>query len=526
MLRNEGKVAEEGKEAAAEGKGAEDTGRKEEGKHDEGEVRDGKSEGKEVESLGCVEIDSSARLGSLVLESFLVAYSDEIAAECLAYVREGASLTVTDTFGDTALHLALKHGFVETFKGILTINLTEQGRTGIALALNTKNRDGNTPLMLAIIKKDLRSYKEILHYAAANPGVIDFNLTNNKGLTALMLVVRDKDFSLALLTDLLSLLDKKQLNFTNASTEGKSAAHLAAIHNKDKLHLLIDTGKLDVECKTSTGVTLLMYAAKFCSIKTALLLLGQVPDERKDAYNDAVDSNGKNAVMYLLEGGSEVGDLLRILLSAENINEQDIRGNTALIYAAANDNASAVRHLLGVGAYVSLTNKAGHDALSMAALKGKVLAAQAILDSATELTAAMLRKAIKVADNEKERLSRNRAGSELELSLRGACVRKNSEKIEAVNNIKGKLVEALREKFVSDTDVKRLSFTDARPKVVATGVVAGAGAASAPAARLRRRASECSPLLRQALTRTALEAVTRGSDASIGAGVTTKPGKK
>ena len=85
----------------------------------------------------------------------------------------------------------------------------------------------------------------------------------------------------------------------------------------------------------------------------------------RGAYVDAQDHEGLTPLMYA--AASMTSEQVRVLLEAgANVNTADSEGMTALMYAVDNEDASPVRYLLAHGANVHLKCSDGQTALDRA----------------------------------------------------------------------------------------------------------------------------------------------------------------
>ncbi|KAG8363459.1 hypothetical protein BUALT_Bualt19G0024700 [Buddleja alternifolia] len=103
---------------------------------------------------------------------------DELMEKCPDCIRDVTS------FGETALHLAVKYYKFEVFKSLLQW----LERLGIMEVVNSKDKDGNTALHYAASRKQLEVVELLLDGNATTRNVVEVNAKNSNGLTAMDLL--------------------------------------------------------------------------------------------------------------------------------------------------------------------------------------------------------------------------------------------------------------------------------------------------------------------------------------------------
>ncbi|KAG8363461.1 hypothetical protein BUALT_Bualt19G0024900 [Buddleja alternifolia] len=103
---------------------------------------------------------------------------DELMEKCPDCVRDVTS------FGETALHLAVKYYKFEAVKSLLQW----LERVGIMEVVNSKDKDGNTVLHYAASRKQLEIVELLLDQNTATRNVIEVDAKNSNGLTAMDLL--------------------------------------------------------------------------------------------------------------------------------------------------------------------------------------------------------------------------------------------------------------------------------------------------------------------------------------------------
>jgi N-acyl-D-amino-acid deacylase len=270
-----------------------------------------------------------------------------------------------------------------------TRTLLDRGRS-----VEGRDRDGNTPLMLAALHGDAALVKLLLARRA------DPRAANDEGTTALLWSIDDRDKLEALLaagadpraaaksgfTPLIAaanyhanasavkLLLDHGADAKQTSPAGTTALLLAAGSDPDAVKLLLEHGA-DARSRNAAGATPLHVAAARGDAKSATLLLdaGADPNVRDVAL-------GRTPLHWAAQAGSaEVVALLLARGADPNVRET-LNGMTALMEAAACDRGGnqAALALLEAGADPKPTDRRGIGAMAWALRRGEAGLARAI----------------------------------------------------------------------------------------------------------------------------------------------------
>ncbi|XP_068948969.1 KN motif and ankyrin repeat domain-containing protein 4-like [Petaurus breviceps papuanus] len=151
-----------------------------------------------------------------------------------------------------------------------------------------------------------------------------------------------------------------------ADDNGNTALHYSVSHsNFPIVKLLLDTGVCEVDRQNKAGYTAVMITP-LASAETDedMEVVGKLL--KQGNVNIQAAQGGQTALM--LGVSHDRGDMVKALLTCHaDVNLQDNDGTTALMVAARHGNTDMVKVLLAhPGCNATLTNKAGHTALSMA----------------------------------------------------------------------------------------------------------------------------------------------------------------
>jgi ankyrin repeat protein len=271
----------------------------------------------------------------------------------LTSLRMNVSSTNIDTRGArgaTLLMHAAAFGNVETVRFLI-----DSGAD-----INAKNDLGATALLWAA--RDPDKARLLIEHGA------DVNVQSKQGRTPLMLAAfRDGG------SDIVALLLAKGSNVNARDGVGDTALLLAAeIGNIETMRLLIAKGA-DVHAINRYGDSTLFAAARGHRIEAVRLMIDKGVDPNLATTWFPSVRNGQIAQLKLvaLDRAANFGpvEMVRDLLKAgANVNVQDSRGLTPLMFAvsAENQNAEIVRTLIAAGADVKIRSVTGETALDWA----------------------------------------------------------------------------------------------------------------------------------------------------------------
>ncbi len=209
-----------------------------------------------------------------------------------------------DAFGFTALSQAYEYGYDNIVKTIIKspkldinnalLNAAKQGQNVLEFLLgstnfdiNTKDKDGNTALMLAVRYNNTNSVNVLLNYYKKK--LEDINVKNNNGETALTLAIRynNKDI-------IKHILKEANIEINVKNNEGVSPLILAIkLDNQEIVQELISDIRTNVNIKDDYGNTPLILAADQGDGAIVKMLINN-PNVDIDIAND----NGYTALYY------------------------------------------------------------------------------------------------------------------------------------------------------------------------------------------------------------------------------------
>ncbi|XP_023316956.1 ankyrin-1-like [Trichogramma pretiosum] len=267
-----------------------------------------------------LQINTQNMLGNTALH-LLLCYGHTEAAELL--LRLGADVNVANVEGQTSLHLICKIGYGEDFIALFFSFCDETNQT---VEVNARDRDGNTPLHLAL-RFGLSSVKKVtklLLDRGANPSA-----ANNDGSTPLHYICENYRHN-----DLLEMFLTK--------TQGKEPL-------------------VEIDARDNRGETPLHLALRCNNMAEArkLLTLG--------ADSTVVDSELATPLHLVCKSDYDRCDMAKLLFDMNRqisqINARDKEGNLPLHCALEKDNIELFEWLLRKGADPGLANFMGVTAL-------------------------------------------------------------------------------------------------------------------------------------------------------------------
>lgn len=215
------------------------------------------------------------------------------------------------------------------------------------IGINNKDFTGQTPLYLALSKKDFSTVKLLINSGANVNG--DINTSFNRGLTFLCFAVNQGDLeTVALMIDAGANVNARSTIYHDSSplhqsgTVAYAPLTLAITYgNTDMAKMLLEKGA-NVNCKDNFDNTPLIYASLMGHTEMVRILIDM------NADINSRNTWGKTALMYAAFAGHK--DIIETLLSTgADIHTRDNNGGTALLYAYQKQNDTIVNLLRSYG---------------------------------------------------------------------------------------------------------------------------------------------------------------------------------
>lgn len=283
------------------------------------------------------------------------------------------NVNVQDEEGFTPLMNAIREREIEIVKILLEHN---------ADVTKIKDNSGRNAFFWAAVLDELEMLKLFEKY---NP---DFNVSDNYGSNALFFTRKAETVNYL-------LKNGADINKKNKSGRTPLIQHSLAYENQDHVKFLLEKGA-DINAQDNEGVTTLMFAVQTDKTKIIDICLSEKADinikdnEGKTALFHTISSFGilenvksmtenmfgdyaktdyvKN---YMNQKKMEETDtairLIKLLVSnGADINAQDNKGNTLLMYAIALRNEPLINEILKLNPDVNIKNKEGKTANDIA----------------------------------------------------------------------------------------------------------------------------------------------------------------
>ncbi|XP_072674994.1 ankyrin repeat domain-containing protein 26-like isoform X1 [Canis lupus baileyi] len=296
-------------------------------------------------------------------------------------LRKGADVNTKDFKDNTALHYAAYEGNISIARKLL-LNKGD---------IEAKNKDGLTPLLLAINEKKEKmvaflvekaninavdyAKRSCLHLACANGHedmvklLVDrkcqLNLRDVENTTALLKAVQSQDEACV------DILLKHGANPDLKDIKGNTALHYAALGDNVTIAQKLLLKKVNMEIRNKDGLTPLLLAINEKKEKMVAFLV-------EKANINAVDYAKRTALHLACAIGRE--DMVKLLVDRHcQLNLCDGEDRTALVKAIQCQEEACVTILLEHGADPKVKDNKGNTALHYAAHEGIVSIAEKLL---------------------------------------------------------------------------------------------------------------------------------------------------
>ena len=273
----------------------------------------------------------------------------------------GADFNAVTTYGRTLLLMAATNNYTQSIKFLL--DTTDQ-KQAISCVDERNTKNGSTALMDSSRRRDTIDAMKILlqEYNAA------VNLVDNYGESALHYAVVNGN------VDGIHLLLAHNAKRNMGNKDGTTALMFSS-QKHDRIgvaKILLEEYDVDVDFVDNYGDSALHYSAKNGNVAGIRLLLDH------NADMNMTNKNGTTPLMISCQKKDRIA-AVKILLQEYNVNLVDNYGQSALHYAAANDNVDAIRLLLDHKANINMANKKGLTPLMYSIKKQHRIGAATIL---------------------------------------------------------------------------------------------------------------------------------------------------
>ena len=309
-------------------------------------------------------------------------------------VEAGADVRATNAGRSTCLMFAAYNGHTDAVRylvGLPEVDLSPQGRdnytalhdaveqkhTDVGQVLidagadiETKNVDGNSPLLLASISGELTTMTKLVKAGA------DVRATNAGRSTCLIFAAYNGH------TDAVRyLVGLPEVDLSPQGRGNYTALH-DAVEQKhaDVVEVLICAGA-DIETKNVEGRSPLLLASVSGELTTVQMLVEAGADVR------ATDTEGYTCLIFAAYDGHT--DTVRYLVSLPEVdlNHQDNRNFTALHDAVEEKHADVVEVLIDAGADIETKNVDGRSPLHLASVSGPLTTVKMLVEAGADVRA-------------------------------------------------------------------------------------------------------------------------------------------
>ncbi len=279
----------------------------------------------------------------------LIIPRDKLSETYHLLIRYRADLNQADTYGDTVLHTAT---MLKANSSIIK-SLVEGGAD-----INARNKEGVTPLAIAIQAQDINTIKLLTENGAS----IHTQDTHGKSPLSMAFEMSNEVFEATL----------NENNCQTQDSEGNTPLHIALINNApmSKIQHIIGLTS-DVNIRNRDGDSPLYLAASKNMEQIGKLLL----EKGADIFSTNKDNN--SPLRLALKEGGKLQDWL---ITSKTIVSTDGSGNTVLHYAADWEYDKAIKTLLEKGADINAKNANGETCLFNAAKSNNPQIIQLLVD--------------------------------------------------------------------------------------------------------------------------------------------------
>ena len=262
-------------------------------------------------------------------------------------VEKGANpYNINSRNGDSILHHAIRSKCLDSVECLLEAQCDP----------NCKNRDGLTPLHIAVEVESTDIVKELLHHGA------DSNVAYpHDGGTVLHHACRFN-----FLPIFQYLLKTVKCNPNEKNDAGESPLHIATVWKDGSFELVKELieGGADPNVQDNDGNTLLHYACKNVGLKISMSCFNYLLDCKMCDPN-IKNRDGSTPIHLINQGPKRLSVIDEMISKRANIHQPDGNSDTLLHKACKAGESETVIHLLGLKCDPNSMNKAGQTPLQV-----------------------------------------------------------------------------------------------------------------------------------------------------------------
>ena len=266
-------------------------------------------------------------------------------------LRKGAKINLKDAKGNTA------YSFSEVKKNTKMMSLLEKHGARISkenkrrIPSNIKRKAGQWPILITSAWRGQNDILLRLLKNKKNP-----NITDSDGNTALMRAAERNNLKAT------KLLLKHSASVNKKNNKGLNALMIAASNKNTNIleHLISKKAKLNLRDKN--GMSALMHSASTGGIRNFKILL------KTKANINYIDKK-KRSLIKIAQDGSQ-SSIISYMIDNNTIHLNKIKLKELLLDAADNGNIQIIKTISSKGVNLNSTDKNGNTALMMSASKG------------------------------------------------------------------------------------------------------------------------------------------------------------
>lgn len=249
-------------------------------------------------------------------------------------VKIGADVNVTNSDGSIPLHMAAKHGDKKMVQFFLSLGVN----------VDSRDNEDNTPLHYLAQETDVSIYtrekhQELVHFLLDSNA--NLNAVNKEGRTPLILAAQNSR------KDLVELFIRLGASVDCCDKSGWTVLHHSSLKGWSGIVRLLVEGdfNIDLNARTSAGVTSLYYAATFSHFGVAEYLF----ESGADVHTCLMDARNHTALHMACWKGA-LDEVKCYVKMGSHLNAKNSTGATPLLMAVRKSHLKIVEYLIDSGA--------------------------------------------------------------------------------------------------------------------------------------------------------------------------------